>query len=52
MRSSNVTWDAARLLRAEDRELKDRVGFLEEGVDEASGIVGGGRSWRYGGGLH
>jgi len=38
-----VAWATVGLLRAENRELKGRV---EEGVDEALGIVGGERSWR------
>lgn len=43
--SSSVAWDAVGLLRAENKGLKDRVGLLESGVDDALHLVSM-RSWR------
>jgi hypothetical protein len=40
-KSASVAWDTVGLLRAENKELKGRVGSLEEAVDGALGLCDG-----------
>ena len=38
-----AAWDAVGLLRAENKGLKERIGTLEQGVEDVIGFVGGRR---------